>query len=257
MLANWSVGYKVEKYNPLRISESTESSGGFCGSSFLNNKFDQLLRRKYPAILAHHKISDHVMKEFEFEIKKKFGSGPMDADEIWSIELPDRAVFHAAYKQYGIDTEYPLLKISSKEMKDCVFDPVINEISALVNDQIADLSTKLMHEKVKYVYLVGGFGQNLYLQRRLTEDFQKRREQYQFSPALKCLPESQQMVTKGAVYFGCSSIVIVSKLSPAAYGITFDEPVQKPFDPKRQIIKSLTGIFLAKDSYHWAVTKVD
>lgn len=195
------------------------------------------------------------MREFELEIKKKFGSGPMDPNEIWSIELPDRATFHAAFKQYGIDPDNPVLRIASREMKDYVFDPVINEISALVNDQIGDLSTKLMHEKVKYVYLVGGFGQNLYLQRRLTEDFQKRREQYQFSPALKCLTESQQMVTKGAVYFGCSSIVIVSKLSPAAYGITFDQPVQKPFDPKRQIIRT-PGIYLAKDSYHWALTKV-
>lgn len=222
----------------------------------MNNKFDQLLRTRYREVLSLPKIADVVMNEFDTEIKKKLGAHSIDKSEQWTIELPDRSPYQSAYERAGIRPDVPVIKVTTGDLLEHVFDPVLNEISALVHDQIEDLSSKLSVDKVKYVYLVGGFGENLYLQRRLQEDFAQYRKKKQFAPQLKCLTESQQMVTKGAVFYGCSSIVVESKLSPAAYGITYNERVQRPFPPGRKVILTLTGTHLAKDSFHWALKKV-
>ena len=57
------------------------------------------------------------------------------------------------------------LRLSSKIIAREIFDPVINEIVKLVNNQI--IATK---KTVKAVVLVGGFGENSYLRKRLQKE---------------------------------------------------------------------------------------
>lgn len=57
------------------------------------------------------------------------------------------------------------LELSNIEIKD-IFEPVISEILGLIRDQI-----KHTAKKVKLILLVGGFGNSVYLQTRIKEEF--------------------------------------------------------------------------------------
>lgn len=255
------VGYKVEAVQPLRISEASQSTGGFCGSSFLNNKFNQLLRARYPALFKFQKLEDAIMKEFDLNIKTRFGNDDIEKVREYSVELLEGNAYLEAYTESGIDPDYPVFDISAQDLVEYVFGPVIDEISYLVGEQIIGMSSKLPAESIKFVYLVGGFGESAFLQQRLEDDFRAYAASHRWSPSLKCLGEAQQMVTKGAVYYGAAELnmsgapKVCSKIAQATYGIPYDAPTHKPFPPGRSIIRALNGAYLMRDSFHWALRK--
>ena len=60
-----------------------------------------------------------------------------------------------------------VLRFSVTELKEKVFEPVVQEVLALVHKQ------KLQTHNLKAIFTVGGFGASHYLQNRITEEYKR------------------------------------------------------------------------------------
>lgn len=102
--------------------------------------------------------------------------------------------------------------IKASEVKD-IFDPIVDKIIKLVNDQIRATSTT-----IKAVLLVGGFGQNNYLKERLRSSLKN-------SVQILQPPNAWTAVVRGAVMMGLArsdprltSVGLVSRAARKHYG---------------------------------------
>lgn len=138
-----------------QIQEAAPGSGQLCGSTFLNRIFDKALRKRlenHPGWTEQH--HGDAMQRFELDIKRNF-AGDMKKKYLF----PARGLPNSFKYTIAAGT----LEMSGKEIRD-VFEPVIVEIVKLVKEQI-EATRKL----VSVVLMAGGFGRNLYLQKRLKE----------------------------------------------------------------------------------------
>jgi hypothetical protein len=152
--------YKVEylHLNPFdcRLTAPTASTGGLYGSTFLTPIFEAYLQEKlrdYEFWQADYMIE--ASKRFEESIKYQFTGESMD-DHIIRIQGL------IASQRHGIVQNFLIL--TTQELRVEVFDKIIDKIRDLVRDQIDHLK-----KLVKTVLLVGGFGRNPYLRRKLED----------------------------------------------------------------------------------------
>ncbi|KAL7276609.1 hypothetical protein RUND412_000413 [Rhizina undulata] len=156
------VSYKIVQLNPLSISEVVGGSGGLCGSTFVNEKFDEHIRN----ILGDDTINkmkpvarNEMMRQWEDKVKFKF----VDAEDIESYDLyipgvPDN-------EEKGLEAGF--LSLTGAAVKS-IFDPTVDRIVDLVDEQIRKVRDK--GQKVSAIILVGGFGSSGYLRKRLSEN---------------------------------------------------------------------------------------
>lgn len=144
--------------NPFhcQLAGAATGSGGLCGSSFLNRIFEEYLKDKFKDYDGWHKTyMIDASKAFEARIKPGFTGDNEDPHIIRIGGLKPS-------KPHGVEKNF--LTLTTKELREKVFDVVITKIQGLVRDQIANTDGR-----VKEVLLAGGFGKNRYLQKRLTE----------------------------------------------------------------------------------------
>ncbi|KAL9595123.1 MAG: hypothetical protein Q9219_006640 [cf. Caloplaca sp. 3 TL-2023] len=153
------VTYRIISRKPkLRVVEVVSGQGGKCGSVFLNRRFKEFL---YEKLGSHRSWRQDTMEEamtrFESEVKRRFDGSEEEEFKIPVPAFPDS-------KAHGVHRARFLLK-GSELLK--IFDPVVEKILALVRGQIE--ASKAAGADVKGVLMVGGFGENRYLIRRLRE----------------------------------------------------------------------------------------
>jgi hypothetical protein len=139
-----------------KFKEAAPGAGGLCGGIFLNRAFAKFLRESFS---GHQRWSEEVfesaMQHFERE-KKTFGNDP------------DGRLIIPLYLDNGPWIVNGRLIMSSTDVARIIFDPVVNEVIKLVQSQIE--ATRRYGTSVQAVLLVGGFGQNTYLHRRLDNE---------------------------------------------------------------------------------------
>jgi hypothetical protein len=152
------VTYTVDSLDPtISLSEEVPGKGELCGSIFLNRIFAKFLREKFKRYQSKWDEDSQsvAMEHFETDIKRNFDSDP-DVDKYiipaWGF---------GNNRPPGVEKNKLLL---SRDTMQKIFEPVITEILPLVQAQI-DASEKT----VKAVLLAGGFGPNVYLQKRIQE----------------------------------------------------------------------------------------
>ncbi|OAT11310.1 hypothetical protein BDBG_06827 [Blastomyces gilchristii SLH14081] len=157
------ITYKMKSVDyPYEVEETAIGGGSQCGSTFLNRKFEEVLMRKLNGKPISKNAKAMAMSHFEKETKRNFGTEDEDEDEEdieFQIPIPgvedDPSV--------GICAGF--LEMTYTEMKD-VFRPVIEEVLALLNDQIKAASKQ---GPISAVILVGGFGESTYLYRQIKQ----------------------------------------------------------------------------------------
>ena len=151
------ISYTVTSLEPTpSIDEASSGSGGLCGSAFLDRIFDHWLREKfanYPAWNEEYHAT--AMEKWESNLKQNF-MGDTSKDYMVPAQ--------------GLSTNSRLdirnrKVIISGESICAIFEPVIREILDLIDDQISQVRARV--GKVKAILLVGGFGSNEYLKRRI------------------------------------------------------------------------------------------
>ncbi|KAH8587392.1 hypothetical protein B0O99DRAFT_641981 [Bisporella sp. PMI_857] len=155
------ISYTIEQLEPvLQVKEAAPGSGGLCGSTYLNRRFQEFLVSKLGQEegFDDETVSD-AMKKFEEEIKREYS--PNVSNPNYWVPVPGLAT----NPRLGIRRNK--LTLPPDDVRE-ILKPVIDEVVQLVRKQIR--STK---REVKAVLLVGGFGGSQYLLERLKETVTK------------------------------------------------------------------------------------
>ncbi|GBB95727.1 hypothetical protein RclHR1_00260032 [Rhizophagus clarus] len=160
-----------------QLSEVTERAGDFCGSTFIDRQFLEVLRK----ILGdraidslrdnHYGQMQYMIREFCHNAKlqftgnkSEFSSYEMDLEEVVPV------IMQYVTEEIGYQMEESdwLIEFSYKDIKS-MFDPIVEKIITMIQTQLDN-----NRETCSAMFLVGGFSQSKYLQKRIKQKFQRR-----------------------------------------------------------------------------------
>jgi hypothetical protein len=126
----------LEVFPKLKFEKLCTGIGGKCGSTAVDRNFYKLMSDRFghafDNLLTKRKSpGSDFMKKFEI-IKRDFGT----SDEDTTFELPLNMTVANPDPEF-FDEEERLVLISSADLRS-IFDPVIEQIVSLVQQQIAD-----------------------------------------------------------------------------------------------------------------------
>jgi hypothetical protein len=199
-----------------KLKECTKGHGQSCGSVFLDRRMRKLLKKKFKEYLSTIPASafETMMDTFVDLIKPQF-----DGVDDQFIQLP-AAMNLDSLNNPAIGLEDGTLVVSAQELKTEVFEPVIRDVLALVEEQLVKAQT------MQAIFLVGGFGSSNYLFERVQQEFGAR------VGLVAVPPRGELAVVRGAVYFGLNPRIVTTRIPRYWYGIdtttTFEEGVDPP-----------------------------
>src|SRR5438034_4856749 len=142
-----------------QLGEVTERAGDFCGSTFIDKEFIELLKREVGSSAIdlfrdkHYGQLQYLVQEFCQNVKLPFTGNERDF-KSYELDLEDLA---PALLQYVTDTEKDwmelkewLIEIDFNAIKS-MFDPIIDRIIKRIRVQLNNSS-----EKCSSIFLVGG-----------------------------------------------------------------------------------------------------
>lgn len=118
------------------------------------------------------------------------------------------------------------LHIPCHELRQRVFEPVVNQVLDLIEEQI-----QLSNVKLDAIFLVGGFGQSTYLYRRILAEFRSR------VGSIGVPPRGELAVVRGAVYFGLNPYMVKERVSRRTYGVEARMHFNPQLDPPENCIR--------------------
>ncbi|KAI9277266.1 hypothetical protein BDA99DRAFT_430181 [Phascolomyces articulosus] len=230
--------------------EVAKGMGESCGSVFLDNHYRELLEAKLGTKLMS-KITQRemngMMEYFLGTVKPEFnGVDDFFLELPRSVKLDELPLSVRDHDDEGY-LEEGILKLSADELKKQVFDPVIDKVLSLIEQQYQQISGG----RLDSLFLVGGFGSSKYLQQRVRKEFQGSKVNQIVCPAER----TALAVVRGAVYHGINSGAIVSRISRRTYGINRNMPFDDKIDPPSLRWKHPDGKVVCQDRFHVFVEK--
>ncbi|CAG8730435.1 34049_t:CDS:2 [Gigaspora margarita] len=198
-----------------RIAETTERTGGLCGSTYIDDEFlkflevkagksaVKILREKHydqvnylvhkffcPNVKIPFSGKENDFKIIEFDIEKKcpaliqYINGP-EKDQLENDE-------------WVIDLDFATVK--------SFFDPAINMIRRLIDFQLSQCPN------CSVLFLVGGFGESRYLQQMIKENFGGKLR-------ISVPPNPAAAISRGACEYGLDMRIIATRVLKWSYGV--------------------------------------
>ncbi|GBB95713.1 hypothetical protein RclHR1_00260018 [Rhizophagus clarus] len=156
-----------------QLGEVTRRAGDFCGSTFIDNEFIELLKYEVGNSAIdflrenHYGQLQYLVQEFCQYVKMPFTGD--DPNFRFEINLEE---FTPALLQYVTDLEKIwmeekewMIELDFNTIKS-MFDPIIDRIIRMIRVQLVNSS-----EKCTAMFLVGGFSQSKYLMNRIEKEF--------------------------------------------------------------------------------------
>ncbi|RIA87548.1 hypothetical protein C1645_854353 [Glomus cerebriforme] len=160
--------------NDKQLGEITERSGDFCGSTFIDKEFIKYLGK----ILGEEPmglLEENNYGQLQYLIQQfcKYGKIPFTGDDpefLYELDIQETIPI---LKQYITDDNIRktleedewVIEINFENMK-TIFEPVVQKILCLINTQLDNIK-----ETCSAMFLVGGFSESKYLQKRIKERF--------------------------------------------------------------------------------------
>ncbi|EWC46244.1 hypothetical protein DRE_04415 [Drechslerella stenobrocha 248] len=243
------ISYKVEQLQPsLGLSEVAVGSGAKCGSTFIDRNLMKLLRRKLGEArykLLCEKSNGMVMNKLiaEFEgVKRSFGS----SDVFGSVTYLPMHGFANDPVAGIIEGQFEL---TQEDLKEC-FDPIVEHIIELIQGQVDAVCG--LGEAIKYVFLVGGFGESDYLLDRLSKHtFAKSGKIEIINPY-----DAWSAVSRGAVLRGLEGSLVTNRRCRRNYGTRINTIFDPAIHHEEDAFYSMeTGMKMARNQVSWIVEK--
>ncbi|CAG8471329.1 13538_t:CDS:2 [Gigaspora rosea] len=207
----------IQKGN--RLKEETERTGDLCGSTFVDQEFIDFMGRVvgFTALqkfrtYAHGDLQRLVHRFFCLTVKLPFTG---DIENFESIELdlerecPSLIQYITGSERTYLEENEWMIELDFESVKE-MFDPTIDKIIKLINNQLLDLPNR---RKCKAMFLVGGFSESPYLIKRVREKFQGR------VPTIAFPRQPIAAVVKGAVKYGLNMGAVESRVLKWTYGV--------------------------------------
>ncbi|KAG2225921.1 hypothetical protein INT45_006617 [Circinella minor] len=197
------------------LKEVTNGHGGSCGSGFLDLRMREYIKHKfYHFGSINDSAMEHIMDTFVNIIKPEF-----DGYEDHFLDLP-ASMGLGDLTDESIGLENGSLCLPATELREQVFEPVIEQVLQLIEGQLVQSPNNL-----EAIFLVGGFGQSNYLFRRVEEVFANR------VGMIGVPPRGELAVVRGAVYFGLNPQIVTERVSRRTYGVETRMLFNKELDP--------------------------
>ncbi|CAJ0858281.1 2975_t:CDS:2 [Entrophospora sp. SA101] len=209
------------------LGEVTERSGGFCGGSFVDLEFIDFLGKKVGerAIKLlkenHYGQYQYLVQEFCQRIKIPFTGDRKDLDGF-ELDIDDVCKVLKQYissdKKDELEDNEWLVEMTFEDIKG-TFDPVINKIIKLIKDQLKKSG------KCSAMFLVGGFSESKYLQKRIRDEFRSQVNN------ISVPVQPVAAVVRGGVEYGINMATIKSRVLKKTYGILLMPQFRAGIDP--------------------------
>ncbi|KXN92697.1 Heat shock 70 kDa protein 12B [Leucoagaricus sp. SymC.cos] len=228
----------------LEIAEMCARSGANCGSLFLDLRFRELVKTllaDHPAHLDPASLA-YFMHSFS-ETDKHNYAGIQDDDLMFH--------FHCFNTEDPQDPTVGLINgelcIPGNLLRREVFDPVVNEVLQLIEEQMSRIE-----QRIDALLLVGGFAGSEYLRQRVQEQFGSRIH------VIARPPDADTATLRGAAQYGLARRPLVaSVIAPRAYIMKVKLPAEQEDWLKRPayIRSNDAGINICENRLQYLVSK--
>ncbi|PKC65705.1 actin-like ATPase domain-containing protein [Rhizophagus irregularis] len=228
-----------------QLSEITERAGDFCGSTFIDKEFIKLLKSEVGKSAMdlfsnkHYGQLQYLVHEFCQHVKLPFSGNNQDFS--YEIDLEELA---PALLQYVTGSEKDLMEekewmitLDFNTIKS-MFDPIVDRIIKMIWSQLDN------SKNCSAIFLVGGFGQSKYLQKKIEENFGKSVENISIPnkpiAAVVCgaaIYGKSLQGSKNLSKLNNSKRVIATRVLKYTFGIKVT-PSWKPGDPPERRISA-------------------
>ncbi|EXX67983.1 hypothetical protein RhiirA5_398275 [Rhizophagus irregularis] len=196
------------------LGEITIRTGDFCGGSYVDQEFINFLKTRVGEAAIkllkenHYGQYQYLIHEFCRNVKLPF-TGTEEEFENYDLDIEQIC---PVLKQYVTEPEIDdleddewIIEIKFENVRK-MFDPIINKIIRLINGQLdADNDCSAM-------FLVGGFSESKYLQRRIKKEFNNRVRH------ISVPRQPIAAIVRGAVKYGINKRHIKSRVLKYNYG---------------------------------------
>ncbi|CAI2181652.1 4060_t:CDS:2 [Funneliformis geosporum] len=218
------------------LEEETVRSGGLCGSTCIDQEFVKFLGRIVgQRALAEFKRENYgnlqklIYKFFCPEIKLPFTGDPEKHENI-ELDLekncPALMNFVCSEAKERLEEDDWVIDFDFEDVKK-MFDPTVSKIIDLINAQLECLPKN----KIKVMFLVGGFSESTYLYKRIKSAL------IHLVPKIIVPKHPIAAIVKGACYYGLNKSVIKVRALKWTYGIEVNDEYNPHHDPKELQIK--------------------
>ncbi|KAI7819013.1 hypothetical protein BC939DRAFT_400801 [Gamsiella multidivaricata] len=221
--------------NGRTLREVTRGSGHSCGSIFLDERMEALLRKRFAkwqekGLTAANWVQ--LMDTFVHNVKPLFDG--VEDQYLTMPAVPGRAEL----TDYDIGLEDGVLTVTAEEMRREVFDPVVNDVLRLIQHQFQQT-----HFQCHAIFLVGGFGCSSYLHTRVMAEFGSR------VPLIGVPPRAELAVVRGAVYAGLMPRMITQRVARRWYGVDSMMAFEENVDLMSKMVSDRMGQVRARDRF--------
>ncbi|KAG0300899.1 Heat shock 70 kDa protein 12A [Dissophora globulifera] len=187
------------------LREVTHGSGHSCGSVFLDERMEALLRRKFSrwgdkGLTPANWVQ--LMETFIHQVKPLF-----DGVEDQYINMP-AVPGRADLTDYEMGLEDGVLTVTAEEMRREVFDPVVDDVLRLIHHQLQQTQFNC-----QAIFLVGGFGCSGYLLTRVRSEFSH------MVRLIAVPPRAELAVVRGAAIAGIAPRTVAARVVRRWYGV--------------------------------------
>jgi molecular chaperone DnaK (HSP70) len=186
-----------------QLGEVTERSGDYCGSTFIDNEFLKVLRkilgdRTIDSLREkHYGQMQYMIQNFCSYAKIPF-TGEKSEFKSYVLDLEDVVPVVMQYVteevQEKMEENEWCIEFGYDDIKS-LFDPVVDRIIKLIQVQLDN-----NRETCSAMFLVGGFSQSKYLQKRIKQKFQQRIKNKNISVPAHPIAA----ISRGAALYGLS-----------------------------------------------------
>ncbi|KAF9103651.1 Heat shock 70 kDa protein 12A [Mortierella sp. AM989] len=217
------------------LREVTRGSGHSCGSIFLDERMEALLRRRFASWKENGLTPTNwvqLMESFIHNVKPLFDG--LEDQYITMPAIPGRAEL----TDYDIDLEDGVLKVSAEEMRREVFDPVVDDVLRLIQHQLQQTSFNC-----QAIFLVGGFGCSGYLLARVRQEFAS------MVRLIAIPPRPELAVVRGAALAGITPRVVAARVARRWYGVDSLMAFENGVDMPHKQVRDHEGQVRARDRF--------
>ncbi|RIA79989.1 hypothetical protein C1645_793456 [Glomus cerebriforme] len=196
-----------------QLGEVTERAGDFCGSTFVDKEFLNALRK----ILGdrainlfkdkHYGQMQYMVQEFSNNAKLSF-TGDKSESMSYELDIEDVAPALMDYVteevQEKMEEDDWLIVFEYEDIKS-MFDPIVERIIKMIQVQLDNT-----RETCSAIFMVGGFSQSKYLQKRIKQNFQHRVKN------ISVPTNPIAAISRGAALYGLSMMNSASNLDRAS-----------------------------------------
>ncbi|KAI9013758.1 hypothetical protein CLU79DRAFT_708537, partial [Phycomyces nitens] len=229
----------IQSKELMKLKEITTGQGRSCGSIFLDDNIRDIFKKRFGDLAEINKPTiDLMVNQFITFTKPGFEN---EDDEYFIV--PAKVKLEGkTMEDFGAVNGALCVKLD--ELRKKVFDPVVNQVIDLIREQLDQTGGKL-----DAMFLVGGFGQSLYLYQRIIEVFSK-------DIGLIAAPQRGELaIARGSVILGMDPKAITHRISRRAYGLCVQRAFDNTKDPMSKLLFNEENKPICSDCFGTIVCK--